>query len=345
MNGDRVTALPRIDLIADGPPVGYLQTAAAFLAEEDPPLAFIVPELLPHGVLVLVHGEPRARKSLAALELTVAAATGTAAFGLPRFTPPEPVPVMYVQEEDPRPLTRPRLRALIAARAACPPTLHVAVRQGVDLDDPVWVSQLIGDLKRLGAKLLVLDAARRLSAKTDEGPTKVRELTRVLRLIVTQAGVSVLVVHHDVKPPRDGQDQRRRTQRASGGDWFAACECPLFVEKLSAHESLVFPEDFKFGTDPAPFTFTCQIQDKLIVKLIGIDTTIEHAETAGATGKLYAWLRTNGPATKTAIKKAGFGWEAVERHLTVLEKAGKVDSGPGRKAGTTAYFVVPEPSS
>jgi AAA domain len=293
-----------------------------------------------------MHGEPRARKSLAALELALAAATGTPAFGLKRFTPAAPVTVLYVQEEDPRSLTRPRLRALINARCeTCPDTLHVAVRRGVDLDDPLWVEQLIRDLKRLGATLLVLDAARRLSAKTDEGPQKVRELTKVLRLIVTLAGVSVVVVHHDVKPPTNGQDQRRRSQRASGGDWFAACAAPVHVEKISPRESLVFPEDYKFGEDPDPFTFTCETSGGLITRLVGTNTTTEHAETAGASGKLYAWLRTNGPASKTAMKKAGFGWETVENHLGLLLKAGKVDSGPGRKAGTLLYFVVADSSS
>lgn len=173
----------------------------------------------------------------------MAAATGTAAFGLDRFTPVEPVTVLYIQEEDPRPLTRLRLRALITARCAvCPDTLHIVARRGVNLDDPVWAGQLTADLQRLGAKLLVLDAARRLSAKTDEGPAKVRELVAVLRAIVTLAGVTIVIVHHDVKPPANSPDQRRRSQRASGGDWFAACECPVHVEKIGARESLMFPE-------------------------------------------------------------------------------------------------------
>ena len=91
----------------------------------------------------------------------------------------------------------------------------MAVRRGVDLDDPFWVVRIIEDLKRLGCKVLVLDAARRLSIKTDEGPAKVRELISVLRRIVTEAEVTIIVVHHDIKPPTNGQDQRRRGQRAS----------------------------------------------------------------------------------------------------------------------------------
>jgi AAA domain len=297
---------------------------------------------------MLLHGEPRARKSLAAFELALAAATGTAPFGLERFTPSAPIGVLYVQEEDPRALTRARLRRLVQERCGnCPPaTLHVAVRRGVDLDDPLWIARLIADLKRLGAKLLVLDAARRLSAKTDEGPAKVRELIAALRAIVTAADVTIVVVHHDIKPPQTGQDQRRRSQRASGGDWFAGCECPVHVEKIGALESLIFPEDYKFAADPAPFTFTCAIADGLVARLVGIDTTTDHAERAGIRGKVLEWLRANGPATKTDMKKAGLGqWPAIEAALTQLMKEGKVDSAPGRKAGSLRFFVGGESSN
>jgi len=326
----------------------YLQPIATFLAEEDPPVNWIFPDFLPCGVIMLKHGDPRARKSLAAFELAIAAATGSAPFGLARFKPAAPVPVVYVQEEDPRSLTRPRVRALVRERCgdSPPPILHVAVRRGVSLDDPLWVERLIADATRLGAKLLILDAARRLSALTDEGPAKVRELTAVLRSIVTRAEVSIVIVHHDVKPSRSGeQDARRRSQRASGGDWFAAAECPVHVERLNDRESLVFPQDYKFADDPAPFTFRCEIRDRLIVRLVGVDTSTQDAEHVGVRGRLRDWLKANGPATKTAMKKAGLGrWETIEAALEYLQKAGEVDSSPGRTAKSKLYFVVGQPS-
>src|SRR5207247_1371247 len=133
----------------------YLETLAAFLVEDDPPLSVIIPDLLPCGVIMLLHGEPRARKSLAAFELALAAATGTAPFGLDRFRPPAPADVLYIQEEDPRSLTRPRLRRQVRERCGGDPpsTLHVAVRRGVDLDDPFWVVRIIEALKPLGCKV------------------------------------------------------------------------------------------------------------------------------------------------------------------------------------------------
>ena len=155
-------------------------------------------------------------------------------------------------------------------------------------------------------------------------------------------------MHHDVKPPANGQDLRRRSQRASGGDWFAACECPIHVEKVTETESLVFPQDYKFSADPAPFTFTCALDGKLIKALVGVGTTTEHAETAGERGRLLAWLATRpAGATKTDMRKAGFSWRTLDGLLDGLERAQKIDSGPGKNAGSTRYFVVtptiPEP--
>jgi hypothetical protein len=276
----------------------YIESLAEFLAEEDPPDRVIFPDLLPAGVIMLLHGEPRSRKSLAAFELALAAATGTAPFGLARFHPAEPIGVLYIQEEDPRALTRQRVRRLVAERcgADLPKTLSVSIRRGVNLDDPDWVTQIAADLSRLGIRLLVLDAARRFSVKTDEGPTKVSEFTAVLRHLVTTTGVSIIIVHHDVKPPITGHDGRRRSQRASGGDWFAVAECPVHVEKIGPRESLIFPEDYKFTADPAPFTFTYETDGALITRLYGVDTTTEQAERAGVRGKVRDWLRTNGPA-------------------------------------------------
>ena len=187
---------------------------------------------------------------------------------------------------------------------------------------------------------------RRLSAKTDEGPTKVRELVAVLRSIVTGTGVSIVIVHHDVKPPRDAQDQRRRSQRASGGDWFAACECPVHVEKVGERESLVFPQDYKFAVDPAPFTFTCGVEGGVITHLLGADTTSDHAERAGVRGKVLEWLRINGPASKTVMQKAGLArWETLAPVIEALCKEGKIDAAPGRQKGSLRYFVPSPPGS
>jgi hypothetical protein len=87
------------------------------------------------------------------------------------------------------------------------------------------------------------------------------------------------------------------------------------------------------------------VDGRLIKALVGIATTTESAETAGARGKLLAWLETNGPASKTVMKKAGFGWESLTGLLDGLVHADRVEILPGRKAGSSLYLVRAEPSS
>ena len=164
-------------------------------------------------------------------------------------------------------------------------------------------------------------------------------------MISTITGVAIIIVHHDIKPPQNGQDQRRRSQRASGGDWFAGSECPVHVERLGVRDSLIFPEDYKFTADPAPFTFTCEVTDGLITALTGMDITSDSAAQAGLRGKILDWLTANPQSSKTAMKKAGLGgWDRIETALDGLQKEGRVDAGPGRKAGTSLYFVAEQPS-
>lgn len=322
-------------------PSHYIQMIGDFLAEPEEVEHYLVNELVPANVVVLIHGEPRARKSLTGFELALAAATGTPPFGLERFTVPEAVPTLYVQEEDPRGPTRRRVRRLVRERCGdTPPAkLHIACRRGVNLDEPTWVEAILADCRRLGIKLLVFDAMRRLSGKTDEGPSKVREISHVLRRFVSELGVTVLIVHHDVKPSRDGQDTRRRSHRASGGDWFALCECPIHVEQVGRDETLVFPSDYKFSRDPAPFTFKVVFDGPLISKMVGRDTSVESAARAGKRGVLLEWLKANGPASKRAIQKgAAVRWETLGAVLADLEGENLIDSAPGVR-NSTVYFV------
>lgn len=344
---DPVVALLPLD---PEPTSDYLDDIMTFMREVDPPMEMLFPQILPRGVIMLVHGDPRARKSLTAQEFTISGASWTAPFGLDRLRSVAPFPVLYIMEEDPRNLTRKRMRRLIQERTRGNPeasanlkkNLHVAVRRGISLDDPAWVERIIGDLRRLGTRLLVLDAARRLSAKTDEGPAKVREVTAVLRRIIDATGCSILIVHHDVKPPRDGQDARRRAQRASGGDWFAASECPVHVERLDRDRSLVFPQDYKFSADPDPFEFTCQMDDAvgLIRALEGYGLDPVTAERAGKRGLLLEWLgQQNAPVTRTEMKNAGLGWESVRPILEDLLRDGKVVEVPGKRKNTPGYQI------
>ena len=95
----------------------YIDPIAAFLAEQDPPQNVIFPELLP-----VRRDHAAARRAARPQEPRRLRARpgGGHRHGALRARALHArrarIPVLYVQEEDPRPLTRPRLRAQVNAR-------------------------------------------------------------------------------------------------------------------------------------------------------------------------------------------------------------------------------------
>src|SRR5918997_2559398 len=91
-----------------GQPFGGVRffTAAELMAEELPPVRWVVPDILPEGVTFLA-GRPKLGKSWMVLGLGVAVATGGVALGTKRVERGE---VLYLSLEDPKRRIHNRLR-------------------------------------------------------------------------------------------------------------------------------------------------------------------------------------------------------------------------------------------
>ena len=60
----------------------------------------------------------------------------------------------------------------------------------------------------------------------------------------------VVLVHHDVKPARDGKaDERPRAQRARGGGLLSISDAPIHFERISDDSTLLVPNLWKFSAD------------------------------------------------------------------------------------------------
>lgn len=288
--------------------------ATDFLSIIDPEPVYIVSELVQEGVLMLVHGEPRALKSWQALEIALAVTTGTNAFNLPRFTIPEPVPVMYISQEDSPRMIRWRFRLMLKGRELLynrsfpyPELLHISAHENINLDNPVWCQTLAYDLKNLGVKLLILDPIRRFSSTVDKGPGEVSVLTTNLRQICTTSGASIMIVHHDVKPSKDVSDDRRLGHRASGGDWFAACESPMHCQATNEEGKKVAKavcQDFKHSNDPDPFKYELMTDDPENPSYFQVIGTEEFNESPDElTTIVTAYLKDNPGHSITALQR------------------------------------------
>lgn len=322
-------------------PRAWIEPARDFLAAEDPPEVFLVEELLPAGVLCLVHGEPRARKSWFALELAVAIASGTPAFGLARFSVREPAAVLYSSQEDARPRVRKRAQRFLRGRGlANPPGLYFSVHADINLEDEAWQQTMIQGCQERGIKAVILDPIRRYSPNVDKGPAEVRAVTQFLRRLAIEAECTVVIVHHDVKPGKD-EDTRRRGHRASGGDWFAASEAPIHLEPAGRDASLVVPEDYKFSEDPKPFVFRIEgTSEAPTVRLVAESASAADAKALVDEEKVLAYLAEHPGVPTNALRKAvRLGKDTLPEVLASLERSGQVDSCAGPRKSTLWFLA------
>jgi len=323
----------------DGPRF-YIESGPAFLAETDPEEEHIIRELVPAGRTILKHGEPRARKSWAAIETAVAAATGTLAFGLERFAVPAAVPVLYSSQEDGRRDVRARLCRILAGRGltTAPAELFLSVHAGINLESPEWQDTLMRDVQALGIRYVIFDPARRFSPNADKGPAEVREVTGFMRRLAVETGAAVETVHHDVKPGREA-DTRRRGHKASGGDWFAASDCPIHLEPAGRDRTLVVPEDFTFGADPASFSFRIEEDEaKTWARLVAEDVAAEEVGAIALHERVLDFLRNNPGSTGNAVARGVRGGkEAILGALRAMSEGNQIDSVEERRG--VKWFV------
>src|ERR1044071_77838 len=82
--------------------LSFIETLPAFMERVSklPSPRVFVNELAYEDTTAMCHGQPRDGKTMAELEINLAAATGTNAFGMERFHVPQAVPVCYLTEED-----------------------------------------------------------------------------------------------------------------------------------------------------------------------------------------------------------------------------------------------------
>jgi hypothetical protein len=227
-----------------------------------------------------------------------------------RFKISAPVPVLYSSQEDSARDVRGRAKALLAGRGIkeFPETLAFAVHKGINLESYEWHEKLLRDVALHGFRFVTLDPIRRYAPNADKGPSEVRAITGYLRRLVIQTGTTVGAVHHDVKPGMDGKDDRRRGHKASGGDWFAAAECPIAFEVVGSDRTLVVPEDYKFSVDPQPFNFRFEADDPRTpswMRLIAESSSAEDAKALALRQKVLDYLNEHSAeASGNAIAKA-----------------------------------------
>jgi len=174
-----------------------------WLAQQDfPPLAWVVPELVPEGMTLLVGG-PKIGKSWLSLDVALAVARGGNALGTVEVGPPQPVLLLALEDGDRR--LQDRCRTLMPVRSI-PAALHYMTRI-----EPGMVVQTIRkwleDIHPEANPLVILDTLGRVMPPATQGESPYQRDYRVAgwlkRICDERPGMGLVVLHHDRKAQSD----------------------------------------------------------------------------------------------------------------------------------------------
>lgn len=227
--------------------------ALADTAEPDQPL---IQSLLYPASTWLLHGDPRALKSWTVLEMLVAGATGTPAFG--RLMT-RPFTSLLVTNEDGGRRIGERVSALARGRGCDVPMgkLAVSAHRGVWLDSQKWQIEVLKQAPNYD--VIAFDPLRSVTGCVDQGPKEFQPFATFARKLVS-AGATVVQVHHDSKPQVGQTDTRRRAHRASGGGVFSAADAPVHAERIGEEPRIILTASaWKHWDDPPPLEVSLAI--------------------------------------------------------------------------------------
>jgi 5S rRNA maturation endonuclease (ribonuclease M5) len=172
--------------------------AMAFGAQVPSEIDFLVEWLIPRGANGLILAEPKSGKSMAALDLALAVATGTPWLG---FKVPRRVKCALISREDYPGMTAQRLGALFrgTSRPDLEGWLWINTRWQTplfQLEDDAAVNQLIAELKMEQVEFAVFDVFRRIHSEDENDNTEMQRMLDQLTRIQTEVGCAIALVHH-----------------------------------------------------------------------------------------------------------------------------------------------------
>jgi hypothetical protein len=215
-----------------------LEDAATLLTREFPPTPWAVRGLLTLRSVTAVAGEPKTTKTWVALELGLAIATGTRAFG--EFPPVgEPGGVVFVMAEDNAQSARNRLRALAAGRgvdlvaSGCARNVHVLTMARLDLGRPRDVARLVAAVRRVpNVRAVVLDPLVNLHSADEDKAQAMTPIMGAMRSLRDLLDCCVIFVHHAAKSS-EATKARRPGQRMRGsGSIHGAVDGGIYLSDL-----------------------------------------------------------------------------------------------------------------
>lgn len=265
----------RVDLDAyrgiatDGAPRVVFESAAALLTRDLPKTPWLVQGLLPEDGVLVLGGEPKTHKTFAALELAIAVANGSRAFG--EFPAGEARSVaLFLAEDSPRSV-RGRLSALARGANLQPAKalerVFVQCRAPLNLQNDRDLCTLIAGARMIqGAPaLIILDPLRDLHRGEENDSGAMSEVMGNLRALRSIVGCSVLFVHHLSKSSKETSGRRPGQRMRGSGAIHGSVDGGVYFSPKDSQDGQVFTNvaevELKAARGASPFLLTLRLDD------------------------------------------------------------------------------------
>jgi len=296
------------------------------LLEPDAP-RFLVDTLWADQAVGIVGGEPKCGKSLLALHLAVAVASGTACLG--KYAVARKGPVLLYPAEDSEAIVRDRLAGISQNAGVSLDALDVFVitAPALRLDTAADRERLARTVARHRPVLLVLDPFVRLHRVDENASGEVAPLLAFLRQLQRAHGVAILVVHHARKGARGmrpGQALRGSSEFHAWGDSNLYVsrrgqQIRLAVEHRGAPSIDGLALEMKSNGDHGPHFSLCAPRDDREEKAPGADPVARVLDSLNHFGR---------PATRTEIReRCRIKTSTLSQTLVELVAASRVHQG------------------
>jgi AAA domain/CHC2 zinc finger len=201
----------------------FFVSASKLLPDGAPTMRWFIPGAIHRGAKGLFVAQPKAGKSLLALDLAVALSSGLPWLGM---QPPTSAKVGVVSREDGPAMTQDRLKKFAAGRSLdfkALPGLYInthAQRRTFSIESDADVEDISGWITKEGIELCIFDVLNKLHAADENDNSKMTAVMARFDTIRMATGCDCAVIHHDTKNSAPGAKKPRGASAIdSWWDW------------------------------------------------------------------------------------------------------------------------------
>lgn len=238
-------------LVDREPKAGESRFKVLDLTADPPPVRWLIQDMICHGDIHMLIGEPSIGKSWLTMGMAIAVAGGRDTFlGRPVV---EHGRVLYVDEENPEDLIYHRLHKLGLDEKTAKNIRYLS-NEGIRLDRQA--DELVGEALDYSPELIILDSLTRFHTEDENNAGAMASLFNdALKPLARQTGAAVVLIHHANKTDSNSSYKRSR----GSGDITAGADCGYDVRAVA--ERTVAISNYKSRRSAQQDTFYVSIKD------------------------------------------------------------------------------------